>query len=507
MRTKFALINIAVNVASYIAMLLPAFWIRRVMLQTLGEEYLGLTSLFQNLIGLLALAELGIGGAIVYALYKPIAENDYAKANSLLAYYQKAYIKISCVIAATGISLMLFFPQVIKTDIARPTVIIAFLIFLQSTLMSYWFSSRLSLFFVAQRNYVVTALASGFRLVTLLLQIGLLYLMKNYFVFLLVQVGLDALYFMSVNVFAKKYFPWISSAARELTTNEKKDLHKRTSAVFCHKLGSFVVLGSDSIIISMFVSLAAVGRYSNYYMLFSTATTVVVKMLDGVAAGIGHLLATESGEYSYDVHKKLMFINFVIVSFISILLACMTKSFISLWLGADFSLDAAVIWLLVFNFYFLAMRFSVERFKEGAGLFVQDWWSPVAEAALNLGLALLFVQKWGIAGVLLATTLSNLCVVFWVKPLIVYRDVFKKPLSYYFLSYAKYLFVALFALGLSYAATVLLPTVSLLTTLIRDTALICIIVSALYWALFRRTDEFRFCISCLKALWISFRPG
>jgi O-antigen/teichoic acid export membrane protein len=475
------------------------------MLQTLGEEYLGLTSLFQNLIGFLSLAELGIGGAIVYALYKPIAENDHAKTNALLAYYQNAYIKISGVIAATSISLMLFFPQVIKTDITRPTVIVAFLIFLQSTLMSYWFSSRLSLFFVAQRSYVVTALATGFRLVTLLLQIGLLYLLKNYFVFLLVQVALDALYFMCVNLLAKKYFPWISSSARELTTNEKKDLNKRTSAVFCHKLGSFVVLGSDSIIISVFVSLAAVGRYSNYNMLFSTAINVVVKMFDGVAAGIGHLLATESGEYSYDVHKKLMFINFVIVSFISILLARITKSFIPLWLGGDFSLDTTVLWLLVFNFYFLGMRLSVERFKEGAGLFVQDWWSPVAEAALNLVLALLFVQKWGIAGVLLATTLSNLCVVFWVKPLIVYRDVFKKPLSNYFLSYAKYLLVALFALGLSYAATVLLPPVSLLMTLIRDTGLICIIVSALYWALFRHTDEFRFYSSSLKALWISFR--
>lgn len=491
MRKKYAIINTLVNAGAYLITLIPVFWVRKAIIATLGEEFLGLTSLFQNLIGFLSLAELGVGAAVMFALYKPIAEKNYSTTNAYLSYFQNAYVKISSVIAVVGIALMLFFPQIIKTTIPRQTVFLAFLIFLQSTLLSYWFSSRITLFMVSQKGYVVSGLASGFRLVTLAVQIGTLYLFKNLFIFLIIQVVFDAIYLIVINYLAAKHFPWIGQPHQALTQKEKKGLYTNTAAVFCHKMGSFVILGSDSIIISVFISLAAVGRYSNYNILFSTATNIVEKMFDGVAAGIGNILATEENQYSYIAHKRLMFMNFVIVSFLSILLGCVSRTFVTLWVGREFCLDSTVVWLLVFNFYFRGMRSSVEKFKQGAGLYVQDWWSPVCEAILNLGLALLFVRRWGIAGVLFATAMSNILVVFWVKPYIVYRDIFKQPLRKYFIAYARYFIYGSITLGICYGIeNTILPNASIVVSLFRGIGVICLVVPVIYWVLFRKTEEY-----------------
>ena len=490
MRTKKAELNFIVNLAMLIVGLLPLFFLRKIFLDALGSEFLGLAALFTSLIGLLSLAELGISSAIIYALYKPYAENDYEKVMGYVRYYTKFYQAVGIIIFISGIALLPFFPLLIKGDIDITDARLYFLLTLASTVITYFFAAKFSLLIVAQEGYRITIAQTVSVMLTALLQMAALYLYESFFLFLIIQLMINILYLLVLNVYIRKRFKWSLSKSGTIEKKEKRDLQKNIKALFIHKIGEFAVFGTDNLLISYYINIAAVGVYNSYYMVIGVATKMVQTAFSGITASIGNLLVEGGKEKIFAVHKKLFFFSFWIVSFLVISMFNTIQQFVLLWLGDSQFLDTFTISLILLNVYITLLRASVEKFKEAGGLYHQDQYAAILEAVVNLGFSILLVQYFGLPGIFLGTLISNITVVFWIKPRIVYKYIFQEKLRVYFIMYFKYFGIALIALALTYLATLNLRVIVTLPAFLLNCLINLVLINIFYYIIFRNNVEF-----------------
>ncbi|MFD1031916.1 lipopolysaccharide biosynthesis protein [Metaplanococcus flavidus] len=492
MRTKKAELNFIMNLAMISIGLLPLFFLRKVFLDALGSEYLGLVALFTSLIGFLSLAELGISTAIVYALYKPYAENDTEKIMGYVQFYTKFYRTIGLIIFITGLALMPFLPLFIKGDLDINDVRIYFLLTLASTVITYFFSARFSLLIAAQEGYRITVAQTASIVLIAFLQMAALYLYESFFLYLIIQLVINLFYLLILNAYIKKRFKWSSGKSGTIKIEEKRDLKKNIKALFIHKIGEFAVFGTDNLLISYYINIATVGIYNSYYMVISVATKMVQTAFNGITASIGNLLVEADKEKVYAIHKKLFFFNFWIASFIAISMFNTIQQFVLLWLGDSQFLDMFTISIILLNLYITLLRASVEKFKDAGGLYRQDQYSAILEAVVNLGFSIWLVQYFGLAGIFLGTLISNITVVFWIKPKIVYKYIFQEKLRKYFIMYFKYFSLALIALALTSLATMNLRTIVTIPAFLLNCFLNIGIINIFYIIIFRKKDEFLF---------------
>jgi O-antigen/teichoic acid export membrane protein len=295
-----------------------------------------------------------------------------------------------------------------------------------------------------------------------------------------------------MTAYIRRSYPWLASTEGKLENAEKRSLFKNVKALFLHKIGGTIVFGVDNLIISAFLSLSVVGVFNSYYMVIGAAQTLISSALSGVAAGVGNLLTENRPDRAYEVHRRLFFLSFWIVSCAAIVLWQTLGTFVRLWLGEGHTLDALTIGIVLANFYFMLMRGSVERFKEGAGIYHQDRYAPFVEAAINLGASLALVQTIGLPGVFLGTLISNLTVLFWLKPKLVYNIVFGKRLLDYLLQYGKYLLIAAVPLALTSLLAVPFEGKLGWGLFAAEAALCLFVVNGAYAIVFRNNDEFRY---------------
>jgi len=499
MRVKKSLINISAGLTSQLVITLLSFFSRTIFIDKLGVEYLGINGLFTNVLGVLTLAEAGIGSSIIYALYKPVAENDHEKINLLMRLYRNAYWAIAVVVLLLGISLMPFLPYIIgETKIENITLI--YFIFLISTVSSYLFSYKISLLNVNQKNYIVTGTYTVSQIVTTCIRIGILYFTNNYILYLLVEIVITITTSIILSLLVNKTYPYLKNkVAGKLDSETKANIVKNMKAVILHQIGSYAVFGTDNIIISSFVSVAAVGLYSNYYMLINICRTFINQIFDNMLHSIGNLVAQENKEKIYSVFKITMFFNFWIYSLFTIILYITLEPFIYLWLGKDFILGASVLIIVMINFYVTGMRRSINMVKQTSGLYHEDRFMPFVEAGINLVSSLILVQFWGIAGVFTGTLISALAVPFWIQPYIVFKKVFNQSLSKYFIAYLGYLSVGLVAFFLSYGISSLLPEATF-TVFILKCIIASVVPNVIYFIVFRKTEEFKYLFNIVKNL-------
>ena len=492
MRTKKAELNFIVNLAMLFVGLLPVFFLRKVFLDTLGPDILGLAALYTSIIGLLSLAELGISSAIIYALYKPFAENDSEKVMGFVHYYTKFYQAIGLIIIFLGLAVLPLFPFIIKGDIEMIDARLYFVLILASTVITYFFSAKFSLLIVAQEGYRITIAYTASVALTAMLQIVALNLYGSFYNFLIIQLVINLLYFLIINVYIKKRFKWSVGKSGTLGNHEKKGLRKNIKALFIHKVGEYAVFGTDNLLISYYINLAAVGIYNSYYMVIGVTSQMVQTAFSGVTASIGNLLVEGDIEKVFAIHKKLFFFSFWLSSFLAISLFNTLRQFVLLWLGDTQFLDTFTISLILLNLYITLLRVSVEKFKEAGGLYHQDQYAAILEAVVNLSFSILLVQYMGLPGIFLGTLISNITVVFWIKPRIVYKYIFKEKLQKYFIMYFKYTGVALIALSFTYLATRNLQTIVTLQAFLLNCLLNIVLINIFYFLIFRKNVEFRY---------------
>lgn len=504
-RTENSIRNSSVAIIGQVISVVSSFVVRTVFIKYLGNSYLGINGLFSNILSLLSFAELGFGTAIVYAMYKPIAENDEKRISAFMNFYAKIYRGIGSFILVGGLMLIPFLDFFIgdssQIPEGLPPISIIYVLYLLNSAFSYFFNYKRSIITASQNGYLDSINQLGFTLLRNVFQLGVIVVFRSFVLYLLVQIVCTFLGNFSISLKADKLYPYLKKNKNEkLDGDTIKGIMKNVLAMACHKLGSVIVSGTDNILITKYVGLVATGQYSNYVLLTSTVRTLYLQLLNPITASIGNLIATESVNVSYRMFKRILFANSYIAIFCSVCLLSLANPFIELFWGQDSVFSFPLVALIVFIFFVNCIRKTAEMYIDTTGLFWQIKWKSIIEGIINLVASIVLAgpMKLGITGIVLGTLISNVATNLWWEPYVVYHYYFKKPLYLYFVEYTKYILTFI-------AATIItLYIESGFANDIFSFILKCVISVAvpniLLFMFFIKSDEMQYFVRVLKSL-------
>lgn len=481
---------------------ITSFVSRTVFIQTIGVTYLGANGLFTNILSMLSLTELGLGSAIGFSLYKPLAENDTETIKSLMKFYKTAYRVIAAVICVLGLALIPFLDVLIKDPGDIQHIPFIYLVFLYNTVISYLFTYKTTLLVADQKSYVMTNMTSVIGIVTVLIQITVLLIGKNYFVYLIVGAVINTVQWYFINRRIFRLYPYLKDRnIQPLAKRERSTIATNVKAMVFHKFGELCINQTDNIIISSFISITAVGIYNNYYMIIGIIDRFSRSIFNAATASLGNLIATQAGEKRYEVFKRYNFLGFWVFGWTGVCLYALLNPFIELWLGREFLIDGLTLALVMLNYYLVGMRVTVGNVKMAAGLYKQDQWAPIVQAIINLAVSIVGAIHLDLAGVFLGTVVSSISVPCWYRPMVVYKHAFQKPVGEYFVHYFQYLLVIMvnlaLVLGINHYGIDSFGWNSYLSFLLKM-AVCAVVPNVMIVILFRRTEEFRYLMSLAK---------
>lgn len=484
--------NMTNDLLGYFVKIVVQFWCRRAFILILGEEYLGLSGLFSNILTLLSLAELGVGSAITFSLYKPLAENDGEKVKSLMALFKRAYIVIGLVVAALGASLTPFLQFFIKDMPDIPSIQLIYVLYVLNSAVSYLFIYKRTLIVADQKEYIASRFSYGCAVVMNVVQLAVLYLTRNFLLYLCTMIAFTVLENLLISKKADKLYPFLKDKnVQKLPEEDIRGIKKIVGALIFHQVGRVVVNGTDNLIISKMVDLVSVGLYSNYTMVKGALNTVLGSFYKAIYASIGNVNATESDEVKKLVFDRINFLTHWLYSFSAICLFCLFNPFICLWVGERFTFSTSVVFVICLDFFVYGYRTPAMITKNAMGLYWDDRYKPVAEALINLVVSILLALRFGIAGVIWGTVISSLATNFWVEPYILYKNGLHAPLWEYFRSYLGSCALTAAAGGATFFLCALLPEAGI--PAFAGKLLICAVVpNALYAAIFFKNKHFRY---------------
>lgn len=470
-----------------------SFICRTVFVYTLGKTYLGFSGLFGDILTLLSLAELGVGTAILYSMYEPMAKSNYYKVVALLNLYRKVYYVIGILVLLVGLCLTPFLDFFISDIPEMPEIPIIYLLYLANTVSSYFFIYKKSILIVSQQSRVASVIYSGVTTVQNIMQILFLILTRSFIIYLIVQVLSTLLNNVLVSKYVDNHFDFIRKFKdAKVDSKTKNDIYINVRAMFLSKVSSAVVTSTDNILISKFVSTVILGVYSNYTLFITMLRTVISKIFEGLTGSVGNLAAVESKGHVYDTFRKIWFVNYWLVAFCSATLFALINPFIKLWIGDNYLLDNKVVLIICLNMYMRLIRNTFLTFNDAYGHFVQLRFKCLAEAVINLVVSLILVIpfKLGILGVLMGTFISNITTNFWYEPYLLFVKRFSVKMQIYFKLFALYFLVmTVSACVMYYTCNVLLIWNSWFGFIIK--LIICIVgINIFYAIVYARTKEF-----------------
>ena len=502
-RVDYVARNAKFAAISQIALVLANFLVRKVFVVTLGENYLGLSGLFTDILSMLSLAELGFGTSVVYSLYKPLAEGDAEKIKSLMRVFRLAYRCVGIFVLVAGTALTPFleiFVSEMPAEIPLTEIRWIYVLNVVNSGASYFFIYRASLLFADQKKYVETIITTVAKLAAAALQIGILLLTKNYFLYLGIMIVATFGQNFMVSLQTDRMYPFLKDkTVKKLDSEDKHVLKRNVGANVFHKIGYVAVFSTDSILMAKFVSVAIVGVYSNYMLVRKALQNVIELFFVSISASMGNVNACETQEKKYEAYSHIYFFAAWLFGFVCICLMILYNPFIELWLGKDYLLSDVTVFVIVLNFYMYCMRIPVNNTKEAMGLFWNDRYKPIAEVLINLGASILLGRTMGILGVLLGTLISTATVPFWVEPYVLYRHGLKKKVRQYYLYYFGYLAVTVLAGGVTGLLCSLAPAG--IGGFILKMIFCAVVPNAVYVLVYFRTGEFAyFCGIALRML-------
>lgn len=474
------------------------FVCRTYFIKLLGATYLGINGLFSNILSMLSLAELGIGPAIVFSMYKPIAENDEVHIAKLMNFYKSAYRIVALFVAGIGVCLVPFLEFLIKDAPDVENLKLIFVLILSNTVVSYLYAYKGSMLNADQKAYVAVIIRNVFSVIQNISQIIVLVISGNFIIYLITQMVTTFLGNLVQAKYVDKKYPFlVKYKSEKIDKTERADIMKRVRGMMMHKIGGFVLNSTDNLVISKFVGVVAVGIYSNYLMIINIIKKFVHQFSGSISASVGNLIASEGKEKSYTVFNSVLLIFFWLYSFCTICFWVMFQPFIEWWIGKDYLLGATTLFLVLINFYCTGIQECVNTFTNATGLFWETRHKPIVECIINLGVSIVLAYKIGIAGVFIGTLASYLCT-FWINPVLVFKKQFKKSSVTYFIKFSFYfILTVLVALLLGNLCNHIFKTVSLFNIVLR--LLMCIVIpNVLYIALFCKTKEFKYCYDLAK---------
>lgn len=406
-RTQNASRNVVFGIVQKLYQLLIPFIMRSAMIYWMGVEYLGLDGLFTSVLSVLNLAELGVGSAMVYSMYKPIAIDDKPTIFALMKLYKIYYRIIGCIVLCGGMILLPFIPKLISGGVPNGlNVYILYLLNLISTVISYWlYAYKNCLLQAYQRSDMVSKVTMCANTIRYILQFILLYFFRNYYYYLVVALLSQALINITTAFITDRLFPGYK-AEGNLPRDTKRDINHRIRDLFTAKIGAVVVDSVDTLVISAFLGLAVLGIYQNYYYIVTAITGIVNIMMTSCVAGIGNSIVVERKEKVFSDMKVLTFLIASVDCVCTLCMLALYNPFMEIWVGPNNMLSFSAVICFCIYFYIKQINTLLNIYKDAAGIWHEDRFRPLVTAFANLGMNLLMVQFWGIYGVLLSTVLS-----------------------------------------------------------------------------------------------------
>ena len=459
-RVKKSLLNARVNLIFYFLTLALAFFSRKIFLDGLGADFIGLTSTLGNLLAFLNLAESGVSAAIAVVLYAPLFEHNEQKIKEIVSVMGYLYRTIGKIILSGGLLLACFFPLIFpNAELGLPIIYLTFFSFLGSSLIGYFINYKQVLLSADQRNYVVAAYSQSANVVKILLQMGLAYYTGNYYLWVVVEFLFGILYSIILNWKIKQVYPWLVTEVKKgkALCKEYPDVMKYTKQLFIHKIGSVAYTQVTPFLVYAFASLQAVAYYGNYTLITSKLSSLLGNFLGGTNASVGNLVAEGNKEKILKVYWELMSIRFLFTSVAVFAMYHLLPPFITLWLGEEYVMSEALLVLVLISFALSVIRGVTEEFLFGYGLF-SDVWSPFVEAAILIVVAIVGGALWGLEGTLLGSIVSSIIIIYIWKPYFL----FTKGLKMSVLNYWKEMMKYLLAIGVAfYLSLMVLKTLPL----------------------------------------------
>lgn len=488
--------NIAFGYINNVIVLLINFIQRTVFIYVLGRTLLGVNGVYKNVLTVLAMTELGIGTALNYSLYKPVAEHNYEKIKSYMRFYKRAYLTIAGVIAVLGIALSPFLKYILKNpgNLTVKELTLYYYLFLFNTVISYFVTYKYSLVNAEQKNYIQTNINTLTKIVTAAVQIAVLLLFRNFFLYLLAQSVVELLQKVFVTMYFNRLYPYLQEKnVEDLAEEETRVIVTKTKALICHKVGDVARSQTDNIVISSFVNVDTAAVVDNYSYIVTYIGNFVNIIFDSAIAGFGNVVATESKERQFQLFKVYRFFACWFFGFGAVGFFHLLTPFISdIWLhDQGWALSQTIVLILVMEFYLKGCRIVLLNFKIASGLFEQDRYLPLVQGAVNLIVSIVLVMKIGVTGVYVGTVVSGLLANL-IRPGIIYRVCFDKKPWEYFKDGMKYMTVILVT-GL--LMTPVRHAVMGHTTIFSFAAMVILITlfyNLIFLTVFHRTEEFRY---------------
>ena len=445
-RVHRSVMNIKVGMLFYVLSLFLAFFSRKVFLDCLGAEFIGLTGMLMNIMSFLSVAELGIGTSIVYFLYKPLQEDNHEKINEVMSMLAYLYRCIGVIIGGGGLVISIFFPWWFgNLSVGLPLVYFAFYSFLVMSIAGYLFNYKQLLVSANQKQYLVNAYFQTIAIIQSIVQIILAYYYQNLYLWVIVGLIFTIVGIIVFNHRIHQLYPWLSISLKNGRHNLKHypEVLQKTRQIFVQRIKDFILYRSDEILVGAFVSVVQVAVYGNYTIITGKFNFLVNILSDGMNAGVGNLIAEGNEQNTMKVFWELTAVRFLIVGIVIFGLLLFTQSFIGCWFGRQYLLSNLILYLIVFNVFIMLSRGVVEMYIGASGLF-SDVWAAWTELFLNIGLTLCLAPFYGIVGILLGKIISVFFIAFFWKPYFLFSKGLLQPVSVYWRGMSSYYIIFAF---------------------------------------------------------------
>lgn len=506
MRTENSVKNSIASINNKVVQILLGFLMQTIFVRILGAEYLGLNGLFNNVIIMLSVVDMGIGSAIIFNLYKPIAENDKKQIQILMNFYKRSYRIISWIVLVIGLMLIPILPQLARGVHIKVNINLVYIMYLFDVFSSYWLVYKRSILFAAQKNYLISNVQTVCLIFLDIFQIVILVFTKNFYIYLLIKIIFRIIENFSLSCIAEKEYPFLKEKCNEsLPEITKQDITKKVKGLIIHKISKALVNGSDNLVISSFLGVKAVGYYYNYNMIIVYVQQLFLPIIESTTASIGNLLVSNDVDKDYQVFKKIWFINFWIAVFTASSILNLIQPFISLWVGKNFLLPISVVIVLTINHYQQCMMYTFNGFKDAGGIFFEDRYVALGEVVLNIVISILLAKKMGLVGVFAGTIISSCVRHLYSYPYYIFEPLFHRKKRIY---YKEFIFKLIVFVGITSISFLIVQKVTISNIILEFLMRIIfsiLIPNFLLWLMYRKTMEFQYFLQLVISLILKIR--
>ena len=452
MDKKKSLLNVSTSIFSRILLLVAAFFIRRLLIRYIGNDINGLNSLYTSIIGLLAVAELGVGRAISYSMYKPIVEDDEKKIAALYSLYQRLYRAIGTVIFLAGIIVLPFLPRLISDyESLDVNVYLTFFLLLVSVVLTYLYGAKTSLIMAHKDDYITTGILTVGHLIGYGLQALSILLFRSFAFFIGCHIVETCVIWGMTDIVVRKRHREIVNRREEVDGETRLEISRNVKAMCMHRIGSALVNSIDNVIISAFIGVMILGKYSNYILISSVISGIISLFFSPLTAVVGHLCSGGDTAEIKKTYDRFYILNYALGVVFFLGYYAVIDDVILMCFGPGLEMSRAISFIISLNGFVSFFRTATLLFRNASGTFYYDRWKPILEVVMNLILSLIFVNvfpdEYKVIGVIVSTIVIILMISDVVEPYVLYRHVFGAPVKYFWIK--NYANIALFVAGLT----------------------------------------------------------